>query len=613
MNFAALKAGAWDLSGLVKDPAGPAFAQFLDSIEEKVKAFEGSRRQSLRPDISAAEFEGAMHDLEDIYEKLSIAGGYAHMRYYGDTASNEASALVTRMDKMAAEAANRLLFFDLWFKKELDEGNAARIIESAPAAYGNYLRHKRLLAKHSLSEKEERIINTLEVTGTGALVKIYDKMTSAFEFEMSLRRMGGRRKKKKATTVITKKFDNKEKLVSLVRSADPAEREAAYRALFATYKKNSGVLGEIYQNIVVEWRNEGVSMRGYRTPISVRNIANNLGDETVDALLAAGRKNSRVFQEYFREKARLLGVKKLRRYDLYAPLSTKKSGKKRFAYGKAASDVLDAFGDFDPQVRALAERVFSERHVDSEIRRAKRGGAFCHTVAPSITPYVLLNFDGRTRDVSTLAHEFGHAIHSMLAEKLPITVSHAPLPLAETASVFAEMLLNERLMEKMSRKERQLLLAEQIDDMYATIMRQAYFTLFEIDAHREIGERNATIDQVAQLYSENLKEQFGDSVAVSPEFGWEWIYIPHFYHTPFYCYAYSFGNLLVLSLYQRYRTEGKAFVPKYLDILAAGGSRKPEELLKESGMDITRQEFWQQGFDLVGEKIHQLKELASSR
>jgi oligoendopeptidase F len=261
-------------------------------------------------------------------------------------------------------------------------------------------------------------------------------------------------------------------------------------------------------------------------------------------------------------------------------------------------------------VRKLAERVFSEKHVDSAIRRGKRGGAFCHTVSPSITPYVLLNFDGRTRDVSTLAHEFGHAIHSMLASKLPITVSDAPLPLAETASVFSEMLLNERLMEKMTRKERQLLLAEQIDDMYATIMRQAYFTLFEIEAHAAIGEKNATIDHVTEIYSKNLKEQFGDSVAVSQEFSWEWVYIPHFYHTPFYCYAYSFGNLLVLSLYQMYRRQGKPFVPRYLDILAAGGSRKPEELLKEASLDITKEEFWQQGFDLVGEKIQQLKGLA---
>ena len=600
MNYSALKVGSWDLSGLVRDPAGDDFKQFLNSIEARVKDFE-SKRPALRPDIPAAEFESLIHSIEEIYEKVSIAGGYAHLRYYSNTASNEASALVTRMEKMGADIGNRLLFFDLWFKKQVDEENANRLINSAPAVYKEYLRHKRLLARHSLSEPEEKIINTLEVTGTGALVKIYDKMASGFEFEMKV---------KKGKKALVRKFDNKEKLVSFVRSADPAEREAAYKALFEVYKKNSGVLGEIYQNIVVEWRNEGISMRGYKSPISVRNIANGLEDATVDALLATCRKNAGIFQDYFKEKARLLKMKKLRRYDLYAPLSTKRSGKK-FVYGQAVATVLDTFGDFHPQVRSLAERVFAERHVDSEIRKAKRGGAFCHTVAPSLTPYVLLNFDGRTRDVSTLAHEFGHAVHSMLAQDLPVTVAHAPLPLAETASVFAEMLLNERLMAKMSKGEKQLLLAEQVDDMYATIMRQAYFTLFEVDAHRAIGEHNATIDQVSAIYGENMKEQFGDAVAVSQEFEWEWVYIPHFYHTPFYCYAYSFGNLLVLSLYQRYRQEGESFVPKYLSILAAGGSRKPEELLMESGIDITRTEFWQQGFDLVRDKIQQLKGLAS--
>ena len=600
MNYSALKLGQWDLSDLVKDPKSNAFAQSLELIESKVKAFE-ARRPTLRADIPAEEFVGILHALEEIYDKVGIAASYSHLRYYANTASNEASALVTRMDKISASIGNRLLFFDLWFKKGIDDTNADRLINSVPAVYREYLKHKRVLAKHSLSEPEEKIINTLEVTGTGALVKIYDKMTSGFEFEMKIKR---------GKKTVAKKFDNKEKLVSLVRSANPAEREAAYRALFEVYKRNSGVLGEIYQNIVTEWRNEGISMRGYSTPISIRNVANNLGDATVDALLAACKKNSNIFHEYFRQKARMLHMKKLRRYDLYAPLSTTKGGR-RFAYGQAVSTVLDTFGDFHPKVRSLAERVFSERHVDSEIRKGKRGGAFCHTVSPVLTPYVLLNFDGRTRDVSTLAHEFGHAIHSMLASDLPITVSHAPLPLAETASVFAEMLLNERLMSKMSRAEKRLLLAEQIDDMYATIMRQAFFTLFEVDAHRAIGEQNATIDQVSEIYRENIEEQFGDSVVVSPEFQWEWVYIPHFYHTPFYCYAYSFGNLLVLSLFQQYKLEGESFVPKYLSILGAGGSRKPEELLAEAGIDIARAQFWQQGFDLVREKIQQLTEFAS--
>jgi oligoendopeptidase F len=427
-------------------------------------------------------------------------------------------------------------------------------------------------------------------------------MTSGFEFTMKLRH--GRK-------TIEKKFDNKEKLVSFVRSPDGNRREAAYKSLLQVYKRNSSVLGEIYQNIIMQWRDEAIMMRGYKSPISVRNIANNLDDATVEALLTACRNNVAIFHDYFVEKAKMLGMKKLRRYHLYAPISNKASDSKKFTYGKAVETVLDSFAHFDPQFRRLAERVFMERHIDSEIRKAKRGGAFCYTVIPKLTPYVLLNFDGLSRDVSTLAHEFGHAIHSMLASDMPLMVFHAPLPLAETASVFAEMLLNEKLAEKMSKKERRILLAEQIDNLYATIIRQAYFTLFEIDAHKAIGENNATIDAVAKIYMDNLKEQFGTSITTSPDFEWEWVYIPHFYHTPFYTYAYSFGNLLVLSLYRQYKLEGSSsFVPKYFKILSAGGSRKPEELLMEAGIDISREEFWQQGFDYVQEMIQQLKALA---
>lgn len=600
MMYAKLKAGPWNLTDLVKDPSGNEFEHFLDSIEAGAGELE-AKRKDLRPEIPPEDFEQLIHLIEGISEKVSIAQGYAHLCYYADTSSNEAAALVTRMDKLVSDTGNRLLFFDLWFKKGIDEKNAQRLINSVPPVYREYLRHKRLLAKHALSEPEEKIINTMDVTGIRALVKIYDKLTSGFEFTLALKR---------GKKIIRKTFSSKEKLISLVRSPKPAEREAAYKALWQVYKKNSGVLGEVYQNTVIKWRDEFIAMRGYRSPISVRNVANNVDDVTVEALLAACRRNATVFQDYFREKAKMIGLKRLRRYDLYAPLSSKTAVQKRFTYGRAVDTVLRTFEDFDPQFRKLAGRVFDEEHVDSAIRNGKRGGAFCHTVSPSITPYVLLNFDGRTRDVFTLAHEFGHAIHSMAAADKPIIVSEAPLPLAETASVFAEMLLSDKLAEKMSKKERQLLLGEQIDNMYATIMRQAFFTLFEIQAHHAIAEQNATIDKVSEIYLNNLKEQFGDSVSITQDFQWEWLYIPHFYHTPFYCYAYSFGNLLVLSLYQQYRLEGRPlFVPNYLKILSAGGSKKPEELLKESGTDISKEEFWQGGFDLVSEWVQQLKEL----
>ncbi len=591
--------GSWNLTDLVEDANKSQFQEFLQYLEESVKKLE-LKRKDLSLKISATDFENLLHLIEEILEKVNIASGYASLRYSADTSSNEAASLVTKMEIMRANITNRLLFFDLWFKKDIDEENAQRLINSIPSVYQEYLKHKRLLANYTLTESEEKIISTLEVTGANALVKIYDRMTSSFEFVMAV---------KKGKKIVKKIFPNKEKMLSLIRSPKPQEREAAYKSLLHVYKKNSGVLGEIYQNLAIQWYDEHISMRGFQSPISARNISNNLDDTTVETLLSVCRRNSVVFQGYFKEKAKMLGIKKLQRYHLYAPLSLKNSKQKKFNYETAVGTVLETFEGFDLRFRKYAERLFLEQHIDSEIRKSKLGGAFCYTVSPKRTPYVLLNYNGKSRDVSTMAHEFGHAIHSIAASDKPIVVSHAPLPLAETASVFAEMLLNDNLTKKVTRKEKKILIAEQIDDMYATIMRQAYFTIFEIDAHHAIVKENATIDKVSELYLTNLNEQFGSSVIVSPDFQWEWVYIPHFYHTPFYCYAYSFGNLLVLSLYQQFKTEGDSFIPKYFKILSAGGSRKTEELLKESGIDISKDEFWQQGFDLVTKKIQELKEM----
>ena len=591
--------GPWNLSDLVRDPRSKEFEEFVKSIEQKVSIIE-NKRNYLSNDLKESDFQSIFYSIEDVSEKVSIVDGYAHLKYSADTSSNDAASLLTRMDLMAADIGNRLLFFELWFRKELDEDNAKRLIESMPIVYREYLKHKRLLAKYVLTEPEEKIISTLEVTGTNALVKIYDRMVNGFEYLMVI---------KKARKTIKKTFSNREKLLSYIRSTKAEERKSAYQSLLQVYKKNSGILGEIYQNLVLQWRDENMNMRGYESPISVRNASNNLDDSTVRALLNVCKKNSDIFQDYFLEKAKMLGHRKLRRYDLYAPLSLRNSDQKKFTFSEAVNTVLDTFEGFNAQFREYSERVFNEHHVDSEIRKDKQGGAFCSTVSPKRTPYVLLNFDGKSRDVSTMAHELGHAIHSIAASDKPITVAHAPLPLAETASVFAEMLLNDKLFSSVGFREQKILLAEHIDDMYATIMRQAYFTLFEIDAHRIIANENATTDKISELYLNNLSQQFGDSVNVSSDFQWEWTYIPHFYHSPFYCYAYSFGNLLVLSLYQQFKNEGRSFIPKYLNILSSGGSRKPEELLKDSGMDISRDEFWQQGFNLLGDKINELKKM----
>ncbi|MEX2312528.1 MAG: M3 family metallopeptidase, partial [Nitrosopumilaceae archaeon] len=381
----------------------------------------------------------------------------------------------------------------------------------------------------------------------------------------------------------------------------------AYKELLSKFSKNKGVLGEIYQNVVLNWKDEGVEIRGFASPISIRNIANDVDDKTVNSLLTVCKKNAPIFQNFFIQKAKMLGLKKLRRYDLYAP-ATSKIKEKNYQYDKSVKLVFESLEKFSPKLSTFAKKVFIEKHVDSSIRQGKRDGAFCSTLAPKITPYVLVNFARKSKDIFTVAHELGHAVHSMAASDKSILVSDAPLPLAETASTFSELLLYDNLSDKISADEKKIMLSEKIDDLYATIMRQSFFTLFEIEAHKQIAQ-NTTIEEISKAYSHNLKEQFGNSVDISDDFALEWSCIPHFFHTPFYCYAYSFGNLLALSLFQRYKKEGQDFVPSYINILSAGGSKKPELLLNEYGIDISSSRFWQDGFDYVHDQVKQLSAL----
>ncbi len=583
--------GIWDLKGLVPDPKSQSFEKQIKSVEKKSIVFT-KIKSDLNKKISSKKFLQILHNLERLDEELSIIGGYASLSYSSNTQSDEATSLLTRMTKLGAEVSNRTLFFDLWWKKEIDEKNANRLIKES-GELSRYLKYKRLVAKYSLSEPEERIINTLDVTGSTALVKIYDKITNAFEYVVKIEG-----KKRKLT---------REELSTYVRSPKAKTREIAYRELLRKYSQNKGVLGEIYQNVVLNWKDEGVDIRGFKSPISIRHIANDLDGKTVDSLLLVCKKNASIFQKFFLQKAKMIGLKKLRRYDLYAP-ATSKIKEKTYQYDKSVKLVLESLEKFSPKLSAFAKEVFVKKHVDSSIRPGKRDGAFCSTLSPKITPFVLVNFAGKSKDVFTIAHEIGHAIHSKAASNKSILVSDAPLPLAETASTFSELLLYDNLSDKISDDEKKIMLSEKIDDLYATIMRQSFFTLFEIEAHNLIAQ-NTTVDQISKTYLGNLKEEFGNSVNISDDFAIEWSYIPHFYHTPFYCYAYSFGNLLALSLFQRYKKEGKDFVPSYINILAAGGSKKPEHLLKEHGVDLGSSRFWQDGFEYVREQVREISKL----
>ena len=586
-----IQLGRWDLSELTKNPKGSAFQKQIQELEKQARKFE-KIKSKLDPKMSSKKFMGILQQVEEMSEKMSKIGGYASLLYSSDTQSDEATSLMTQMSKLGSEISNKILFFDLWWKTKVDKKNAKRLMKDA-GELTEYLSHKRLFAKYALSEPEERIINTLDVTGISALVKLYDKITNAYEYKMKI---GNK------TKILTR-----EELTNYVRSTNPKIRETAYKTILTKYTENKGVIGEIYQNIVLNWRDEGIEIRGYKTPISMRNIGNDVDDKTIESLLSVCKKNSSVFQKFFVQKAKMLKMKKLRRYDLYAPAAANIK-EKNYTYKKSVKLVFESLGKFSETLEEFARKVFNENHIDSSVRQGKRDGAFCSTISPKITPYVLVNFTGKSRDVFTLAHELGHAVHSQAAQDRSILVQDAPLPLAETASTFSELLLYDNLSDKISDDEKKIVLSEKIDDLYATILRQSFFTIFEVDAHKQIG-KGTTVDEISKTYLQNLKEQFGNSVSLSEDFAIEWSCIPHFYHTPFYCYAYSFGNLLALSLFQRYKKEGKDFVQAYINILAAGGSKKPEKLLSEYGFDIRSTKFWQQGFDYVDEQVKALSSL----
>jgi oligoendopeptidase F len=393
-------------------------------------------------------------------------------------------------------------------------------------------------------------------------------------------------------------------LMVLARSANPDHRAAAYQELYRVYAEDGPILGQMYQTLIRDWRAENVELRGYANPISARNLVNDLSDEVVKTLLEVCEANADVFQRYFKLKAKWLGVDKLHRYDIYAPIA---ESEKEYDFNEAVQLTLKAFNDFSPRIAELAKQVFEADHVDSEVRKGKQDGAFCASVVPGHTPYVKLNYQGKASDVATLAHELGHAIHAMLAFDHNVFTFHSSLPMAENASTFAEMLLVDRLLEfEDDPGVRRDILFSQVDDAYATIMRQIFFAMFEVTAHDMVAE-GATIDQLSEAYYQNLQRQFGDAVELSEEFKWEWVMIPHFLHVPFYVYAYSFGQLLVLSLYKQYQEEGESFKPRYLKVLEAGGSASPLDICAEAGLDITQSAFWQGGFDVIKDLITELE------
>ena len=502
----------------------------------------------------------------------------------------------SKAEELELKLMDSELLFERWLMgldagnlKILDKKNFNRLSGIVPGIkfYFKYISEKK---KYTLALSEEKIINRKNINLKVPLLKMYEMLLGDFKFTL---KTGG-----KIRTINTQ-----DELLFYVKHPDPKFRKAAYRALFKPYKENINKIFTLYSAVVKDW-NDDMKTRSYKSPISLRNFENFIDDKIVNTLIDVCTDNRMVYQEYFRQKAKMLKMKKIRRYDIYAPL---KKSARTYSFSQSKKLILDIFSEFHPEFSKKAGLFYKEGHIDSHSRQNKISGAFCSPVNPKHVPYILLNFNGSIDSVMTAAHELGHGIHSLYSKNLSVLVQAEPLPLAETASTFCEMLLFEKMLKDIKDdNERTALIFQKIAESYSTVMRQNYFVKFEKIAHEKIRD-GITANELCDIYFSTLEEQFGDSMTIPEEFKYEWAYINHMFHTPFYCYAYNFGELLSMSIYALYKKEGKAFIPKLEKILSSGGSESTETILKNIGIDIRQKSFWQGSFNLIKEWLNNLR------
>ena len=582
----------WDLSVFYQSLDDPQIEADIEKLNQMVDEFQ-ARWRGVVAEMSAADFVSAYQMMEAIYDMRGRLGSFAFLNFSTDTGDTDYQAAVARVQELESALSQKMVFFDLEWNALEDDRASAILDDPAAAQYRYYLEAERRYRPYNLSEAEEQVIIEKGVTGSAAWTRFFTQLTSAFRFDW----MGD---EVNMTFVLNK-----------MRDADRDVREMAWRVLTDKLGEKSMELTFIFNTLALDKANSD-KRRGYPSWISSRNLSNKAGDDVVEALIATVTGNYELVARHYRLKRALLEYEELYDYDRYAPLNLKES-ESFYVWDQAREIVLNAFDSFNPQMMKVAQQFFDENWIHAPVLPNKRGGAFAASTVASANPYVFLNYLGDTRDVTTLAHELGHGIHMVLSGKENgLFALYTPLTTAEMASTFAEMLVFQDLMATEDDKEVKLsMLTEKIEDTFATVFRQISMNRFEDKMHmarREEGE--LTAERLNELWLETQRDMFGDSVTITEEYGSWWSYVPHFLHSPGYVYAYSFGELLVLALYRLYQEEGDSFVPRYIDLLAAGDSDYPDRLLAEVGVDINDPGFWQKGIDVIEEWVAQAESLA---
>ncbi len=585
----------WNLSDLYSNLEDPQIERDINDAFSSAKSFEAKYRGKINSETLTPFFLlQAVEELESISEKTGKLISYAYLVFAADTSNPKHGALLQSIQEKTTEIRKHLIFFELeWIALPYEIAN--RLLEDEGLShYKHFLQNERRYKPHKLSEPEEKILDEKANTGSRAFMRLFDEVINNIRFNVKL---DGR----------IKHLSEPETL-ALLYDLDRNKRKAGAIGLTKGLKENAHVLTYIF-NILVQDHTSNDRLRSFSHPMAARHLDNEIDKATVDALMTSCENNFDMVEKYYNLKKRLLGIRKFRDYDRYAPIFPEG---KTISYKESKKIVLEAFGLFSPRMEEIAKEFFENSWIDAELRSGKRGGAFSHSTVPSVHPYVFLNFTGRLRDVMTLAHELGHGIHQYLSRKKGYFQCQTPLTTAETASVFGEMLVFHKLKEsEKDPKTRLSLICSKLEDIFATVFRQVVLTRFEESLHHaRRNEGELTTLHINKLWIEANKPMFGDSVELTKDYARWWMYIPHFIHSPFYCYAYSFGELLVIALYHKYLNEHDVFVPRYIELLSSGGSDAPEKLLAHVGVDITDPNFWQGGLDLLREMVTEAEKLA---
>ena len=577
----ALEEARWNLDPLVEGRGAEGTIELLVEAKERAQAFAEEHRGKVA-DLEAAGLVAAMRELEEIFDRIGRAGSYASLWFTVDTSDPERGALLQEVQERGAEIETALIFFELEWN-ELPDERAESLLDTKELEFcRHHLRTARRYRPHQLTEPEERVLTETDVTGRSAFGRLFTEQISNVMVELP---------DSEGPVPL---------MEALSRLQEPDRERRAEAANAVTKALEPGLRTRTFIfNTLLQDKSTKDRLRSYGHWLAARNLSNEASDESVDALIEAVVSHYGLARRWYRLKARLLGLDKLAYFDRMAPLATEAQ---RIGYADARELVLDCYRGFSPELGDAAAGFFEGDFIDAPPAAGKRGGAFCAYTVPSVHPYVMLNYTSRSGDVLTMAHELGHGVHAYLAgkEQSLFQVS-TPLTVAETASIFGETIVLERLLDRAPDAAARLaLLAESLDGAVAAVFRQVAMNRFEDRVHaerRSTGELSP--DAFAAAWLETQADLLGDSVEPAPEYGTWWSYVPHFVDTPGYVYAYAYGHLLALSVYRRYQETGPDFVPSYLELLAAGGSRSPEDLGAIVGVDLTDPGFWTSGLSLI--------------